>query len=164
LYETVLADGAHRGGTRVLPPLVIVMHATGGTNSLTWLTTDSASAVSSHLLIRKDGHVYRLVEDAGIAYHAGVSRWSRYGGPGQASVNQISLGIELENLNTGNDPYPSAQVLSAARATWRWVQAYGFMPTVSHASIAPSRKVDPLGFPWAQYYSYFDQFVQGTLT
>ena len=140
------------------------MHATGGTDSLEWLTTHPLSAVSSHLLIRKDGHVYRLVEDAGVAYHAGVSTWGRFGTVGWPTVNDVSLGIELENLNTGGDPYPTAQVLAAARAHYRWIQAYGFFPAVSHASIAPTRKVDPLGFNWQLYQSYLDQLIQGLIT
>lgn len=160
MYEVVEADSIHRGGTRTLPPALVVMHATGGTNSLSWLTTHSGSSVSSHLLIRKDGHVYRLVEDAGVAYHAGVSKWARFGGPGQPSINTVSFGIELENLNTGRDPYPLAQVFAAARAVARWILAYGFMPTVSHATIAPGRKDDPLGFPWKQYNTALDSFIQ----
>lgn len=160
MFEVVWADSAHRGGTRTLPPLVVVLHATAGTNSLAWLTTNPASEVSAHLLIRPDGHVYRLVEDAGIAYHAGVSTWARFGRTGQASVNSISLGIELENLNTGEDPYTSAQVESAARAVYRWILAYGYLPTVSHASIAPTRKTDPAGFPWAQYNAVLNNLIQ----
>jgi N-acetyl-anhydromuramyl-L-alanine amidase AmpD len=140
------------------------MHATAGVNSLAWLTTDPASAVSAHLLISKAGEVFRLVEDSGIAYHAGVSEWSTYGKPGKPSVNYVSLGIELENLNTGADIYPNVQVLAAARAWYRWVKAYGYFPTVSHQSIAPTRKTDPAGFPWALYQQYFDELVQGTRT
>jgi N-acetyl-anhydromuramyl-L-alanine amidase AmpD len=163
-YDVVAADSNHRGGTRPLPPRVVVMHATAGTNSLAWLTTDPNSAVSAHLLIDKDGDVHRLVEDAGVAYHAGVSQWSKFGGPGQPSVNWVSLGIELENLNSGSDPYPTAQVLSAARAVYRWWGAYGYLPTVSHMQIAPTRKTDPAGFPWGLYQTYLDQLVQGTIT
>lgn len=164
MYSTTWADSNHRGGTRALPPRVVIMHATAGTNSLAWLTTDPASEVSAHLLIDKDGDVHRLVEDAGVAYHAGVSTWSVYGRAGQPSVNAVSLGIELENLNTGSDPYPSIQVLAAARAVYRWIQAYGFLPTVSHAAIAPGRKTDPAGFPWAEYQGYLDQLIQGLIT
>lgn len=140
------------------------MHATGGTNSLEWLTTSPLSAVSSHLLIDKDGDVHRLVEDAGVAYHAGVSTWSRYGSVGFPSVNEVSLGIELENLNTGEDTYPVAQVLAAARAHYRWIVAYGWFPVTSHAAIAPGRKVDPLGFPWELYQQYLQEYIQGVRT
>jgi N-acetyl-anhydromuramyl-L-alanine amidase AmpD len=162
MYSTTWADSSHRGGTRPLPPRVVVMHATAGTNSLGWLTTDPNSAVSAHLLIDKDGDVHRLVEDAGVAYHAGISQWGSFGKPGQPTVNWVSLGIELENLNTGSDPYPSLQVIAAARAVYRWYGGYGYLPTVSHQSIAPTRKTDPAGFPWQQYYAYLDEFIQGT--
>lgn len=164
MYFTTWADAGHRGGTRPLPPKVVVMHATGGTNSLAWLTTDPDSAVSSHLLIDKDGDVHRLVEDGGIAYHAGVSKWARFGTPGQPTINEISLGIELENLNTGVDPYPTVQVLAAARAVYRWITAYGWLPTVSHQEIAPTRKTDPAGFPWQIYRQYIDEYIQGIRT
>ena len=164
MYSTTWADSAHRGGTRPLPPKVVVLHHTGGTNSLEWLTTYPGSGVSAHLLIDKDGDVHRLVEDAGIAYHAGVSTWGNYGKAGYPSVNAVSLGIELENLGTGTDPYPSAQYDAAARAVWRWIQAYGYLPVTSHAAIAPGRKNDPLGFPWNVFYSVLDEFIQGLRT
>jgi N-acetyl-anhydromuramyl-L-alanine amidase AmpD len=158
------ADSNHRGGSRSTAPALIVVHATAGTNSLAWLSTDPASAVSAHLLIGKDGTVHRLVEDSGIAWHAGVSSWGRFGTPGLPSVNSVSLGVELENLNTGTDPYPDVQVLALARAVYRWIMHYGWIPQVSHAAIAPGRKTDPLGFPWQQYRIWLDEFIQGTRT
>jgi N-acetyl-anhydromuramyl-L-alanine amidase AmpD len=133
-----------------MPPKFIVLHATAGTNSLAWLTTDPASAVSIHLLIRKDGYVYRIVEDAGVAYHAGPAKLYPYGPPSGVNVNVVSLGIELENLNTGNDPYPVVQIEAAAVAHARWEGLYGNLPIVSHASIQ-ANKSDPAGFPWETY-------------
>lgn len=158
------ADFAHRGGTRTWPPEVVVIHATGGTNSLAWLSTDPASAVSSHILISKTGLVHRIVEDTGVAWHAGVSSWARYGTAGQRSVNDVSLGVELENLNTGNDPYPEVQLIALARLVYRWIVHYGWLPQVGHATIAPGRKTDPAGFPWARYRQLVDEFIQGTRT
>jgi N-acetyl-anhydromuramyl-L-alanine amidase AmpD len=160
----VTADSAHRGGSRNVPPALIVIHATAGTNSLAWLSTDPNSAVSAHVLISKEGQVHRIVEDSGIAYHAGVSKWGRYGTPGQPSINTVSLGVELENLNTGNDPYPEAQVIALARLVYRWIMHYGWLPQVSHQEIAPTRKTDPAGFPWARYRQILDEYIQGVRT
>lgn len=156
VYTTIWADAQHRGGTRRLPPLVVVLHHTGGVDSRGWLTTDPRSAVSAHLLISRTGVVYRLVEDAGIAYHAGESRWGKYGTPGHPSVNYVSLGIELENLGTGTQPYPSAQYRACARAIKRWRDQYGWIAITTHAAIAPGRKNDPLGFPWAEFNAYLN--------
>ena len=146
-WQWVPADSAHRGGTRPMPPKLIVLHATAGTDSLSWLTTNPASAVSSHVLIRRDGHIYRLVEDQGVAWHAGPARLRKYGGPGQPNVNNVSFGIELENLNDGVQPYPAVQLVACARVIVAWWGLYGFLPLLAHAAIQ-SNKTDPRGLHW----------------
>lgn len=161
-YVQLPADSSHRGGTRAMPPKAIIMHATGGTDSRAWLTTTPGSGVSSHFLIRRDGVIYRLVENSGVAWHAGVSRFGNYGAAGRPSVNEISIGIELENLNTGGQPYPTIQIQQAARVVWRLHQQYGHIPTVSHQAIAPTRKDDPKGFPWESFYNVLKTLIKGT--
>ena len=81
---------------RTQPIRLIVLHATVGSydSALGWLC-NLASGVSTHYLIRKDGHTAQLVADDQVANHAGVSRWRDVW-----NVNGISLGIELENATT----------------------------------------------------------------
>ena len=85
---------------------MIVLHATAGSarSALAWLT-NPAARVSAHYLIDKGGHIYQLVPDELVAWHAGRASWR-----GQSAINEISLGIELENANNGRDPYPQAQL------------------------------------------------------
>ncbi len=144
------ADSAHAGALPRLGYRFIVIHATGGTNSLNWLSTTSSPPVSIHRLISKQGQIYKIVPDGVAAYHAGPARV----GPlpsADANVNNWSLGIELENLNDGHDPYPAAQLDSAAAQVVEWWGAYGFLPVLAHAWI-DSRKHDPAGLDWPDFY------------
>lgn len=128
---------------RTQPIRLIVLHATVGSydSALGWLC-NPASGVSTHYLIRKDGHTAQLVADDQVANHAGVSRWRDV-----RNVNGISLGIELENANDGRDPYPQAQLASLRALLALELDAYALDPAciVSHAFVAPERKTDPAG-------------------
>lgn len=150
----VPADARHhangRGG---FPIQYIVIHATGGINSLKWLTTDPGSDVSAQRLITKRGLNYKLVPDEDTSYCAGKSIVGAIDPddndlPGVArNFNQVSLNIELENLNTGRDPYPIAQMHTCALQLVEWIGKYGFLAIVGHGWI-DARKNDPLGFDW----------------
>lgn len=132
---------------------MIVLHATGGvkTGDLWTLSgRDRTHLVSCHYYITKLGEIYQLVQDKDIAWHAGVSFWQ-----GESDCNRFSLGIELENLNTGRDPYPQAQLDAALWLVRTKVQQYRIPRSrlVRHADIAqpPGRKTDPRGFPWESF-------------
>lgn len=130
---------------------MIVLHATAGTarSALAWLT-NPAARVSAHYLIDKGGQIYRLVPDEYAAWHAGRAAWR-----GETAINEISLGIELENANTGRDPYPTAQLHALIQLTREKVAQYGIAPdmVVRHLDVAipRGRKNDPAGFPWAEF-------------
>lgn len=158
--KTVHADAKHFGGQR-LPPKYIVIHATGGTNSLGWLTTDSplTNPVSVHRLIAKDGTITKIVNDDETAWHAGFGIVGSLGPSKVPNVNTLSLGIELENLNNGKDDYPAAQVLACAAQIVEWWGVYGFLPVLSHAAIDP-RKNDPLGFSWQDLSIHVDSIYE----
>lgn len=134
---------------RTQPIRCLVVHATAGglVSSLTWLC-DPASRVSAHYVIAKTGAIYQLLPDAAVAWHAGRSAWR-----GQADVNAFSLGVELENANTGRDPYPPAQLdrlIDLVRVKLR-VHAIPIENLVRHRDIAVprGRKTDPAGLDWA---------------
>ncbi|MEI7770293.1 MAG: N-acetylmuramoyl-L-alanine amidase [Chloroflexales bacterium] len=135
---------------------MIVLHATAGRNpgDLGWLRVggDERRPVSVHYYISKAGQITQLVDDADIAWHAGQSRWT-VDGREVNGCNAVSVGIELENLNSGYDPYPPAQY---AAALWlcRDLAARHQVPRgqlVRHLDIAPGRKTDPAGFPWERF-------------
>src|SRR5829696_5486521 len=88
---------------------MIVLHYTGmqsGEEALARLR-DPAAKVSSHYLVEEDGRVFRLVEGARRAWHAGVSCWR-----GERDMNGASVGVEI--VNPGHDfgyrRFPQAQV------------------------------------------------------
>jgi N-acetylmuramoyl-L-alanine amidase len=132
---------------------MLVIHATAGSarGALAWLTTPH-SRVSSHYLIERGGHIYQLVPDERAAWHAGRASWQ-----GETAINEISLGIELENANDGRDPYPVEQIDALLELAAEKVAQYRIAPNmvVRHLDIAmpKGRKTDPAGFPWAEFIS-----------
>ncbi len=136
-----------RNGARIE---LIVLHATAGSyaSSLAWLC-NPASKVSTHYLIRKDGHIAQLVSDIFAAWHAGKSEWR---GLDSEQIQEGSLGIELENANDGHDPYPQVQIEALTWLVQSKLTQYGLTPLAltRHLDIAipEGRKTDPAGFPW----------------
>lgn len=132
---------------------MIVLHATVGSarSALAWLT-NPAARVSAHYLIDKTGRVYQLVADEEAAWHAGRAEWK-----GQTAINEISLGIELENANDGRDPYPAPQITAVLSLLREKVERYKIAPDMvtRHLDVAipRKRKSDPAGFPWAELIS-----------
>jgi hypothetical protein len=147
------------------PPRVLVLHATAGRGpgDLNWLRQGGGdpplSPVSCHYYIDKSGRITQLVADHDTAWHCGPSRWAVDGQVvegsyrGVARLNWLAIGIELENRNTGKDPYPAHQ-LAAAVALARHLVAVHRIPRnqlVRHLDIAPGRKTDPAGLDWGAF-------------
>jgi N-acetyl-anhydromuramyl-L-alanine amidase AmpD len=137
-----------RGGHSIS---MIVLHATVGSarSALAWLT-NPAPRVSAHYLIDKSGHIYQLVADEYCAWHAGRASWHD-----QTAINELSLGIELENANDGRDVYPPAQIGALQQLVQAKVTQYRIAPDMitRHMDIAVprGRKTDPAGFPWVEF-------------
>lgn len=155
------AHRSSRGGAAVA---AIVIHATAGTNSLPWLKRNPAG-VSAHVLIAKDGTIYRLVPDAEAAHHAGFSRivvgGRAIGRTTTPSPNQVTLGLELENLNNGRDPYPEAQRLALGWQLVEWSRAYPAARLVFHREIDTQGKTDPAGLTWADIHRAMAPWLVG---
>lgn len=130
---------------------MIVMHATVGglKSSLSWLCSPK-SRVSTGYLISKTGTIYQLVDDERAAWHAGAARWQE-----QTAINELSIGVELVNANSGIDPYPSAQFEAAVELVRGLIDRYHIDPSnvVRHLTIAipRGRKNDPNGFAWSLF-------------
>ena len=147
------------------PPRVVVLHATAGhwPSDFDWLRAgggaDPAGAVSIHYLISPAGEMYQFVSDADTAWHTGASSWLVDGQQvsgsigGVAALNWRSIGIELSHPNRADVPYPAAQVDAAVELTRLLVQRHAIPrgQLVRHLDIAPGRKTDPAGFPWASF-------------
>lgn len=100
--------------------------------------------VSAHYLIDRKGTIYRLVADANIAYHAGVSKTP----DGRKNVNDFSLGIEMMNTERGSFTSEQYSAVNALIASLK--KQYKIKFVVGHNDIAPDRKTDPWNFDWKQ--------------
>jgi len=124
----------------------IVLHATGGglEATLAWFE-NSTSGVSAHYVVGKDGSIFQCVREAERAWHAGVSHMP----DGREDVNDFSIGIEIANMNDGQDPYPPEQIDGVVGLVQYLAEKYKIPAenVVTHAEIAPDRKTDPLDFP-----------------
>jgi hypothetical protein len=142
-----------RGGASIL---AAVIHATAGTNSLGWLI-ENPRGVSSHVLIRKDGLIYQMVPDTMAAHHVGHSQIRLdqriYGRSTKPNANQITLGIELENLNNGKDPYPEEQILALGWWLAQKARTYPNLALLRHEDIDTNGKSDPAGLSWLRIYT-----------
>jgi hypothetical protein len=146
----------HRSSRGGAPVVAIVIHATAGTNSLSWLL-QNPSQVSAHALITKEGLIYRLVPDEQAAHHCGFSRLVHRGRvidkgtvPGP---NQVTLGVEIENRNTGSDPYPAAQLSALGWLLVQWARKFPAARLVFHREIDTQGKSDPAGLDWPAVYA-----------
>jgi len=122
----------------------IVVHATANSTLigvLSWFQNPTAY-VSAHYVIGKDGRIVQMVKGEDRAWHAGKSEWR-----GVPNVNDYGLGIELVNLNDGQDPYPEAQYQSLVKLCQALVHKYNISmeDIVGHYQISPGRKTDPRG-------------------
>ncbi|MEO0622287.1 MAG: N-acetylmuramoyl-L-alanine amidase [Pseudomonadota bacterium] len=105
---------------------------------------DPVAEVSAHYVIAEDGRLWRLVDEAERAWHAGVSSWGAV-----RDVNSHSIGIEL--ANTGVHPFPEPQMAALAWLLAGVIGRWEIRPerVVGHACVAPGRKVDPgARFDW----------------
>lgn len=133
-------------------PQMLVWHATAGRerSDIPTLLGLTSRRVSAHYYITKDGRVFQFVPDNLAAWHAGVSSWL---GHSSGWIQDNSIGIEMENLNNGADPYPQAQYDAAVVLAKSLVTRYHIDQSlfVRHLDIAPVRKHDPAGFPWSTF-------------
>jgi N-acetylmuramoyl-L-alanine amidase CwlA len=156
-----------RGGVKVR---AIVMHATAGTNSLSHLLNPAPggnreNAVSAHDLISKTGKIFHLVDYDKRAWHAGKASIP----PFTADVNSLSIGIEIENKNNGQDPYPEAQVAAAVELVQKLTKEFGitrqFVVTHKACALPPGRKNDPRGFDMEKFLDrVFGEREEGVTT
>lgn len=135
---------------RRAPPDVLVLHYTGmetGEAALARLR-DPEAAVSSHYLVEEDGRVFRLVDEARRAWHAGRGVWL-----GETDLNAASIGIEIVNPGHefGYRDFPDTQI-AAVIALVEDIRSRWSIPNnriVAHSDLAPERKEDPgERFPW----------------
>lgn len=92
--------------------------------------------VSSHFLIRRNGHLIQFVSCLDRAWHAGASIWHD-----RERCNDFSVGIELEGSDF--DAFEPAQYKTLISLIAGLKQRYPIQDIVGHSDIAPGRKTDP---------------------
>lgn len=133
--------GPRRDGAR---PDIVVLHYTGMASPEAALARlrDPASEVSAHWLVAEDGRVWRLVDEAMRAWHAGAGAWG-----GAGDVNSRSIGIELANPGplAGFPPFPEPQMAALERLLAGILARWAIAPArvIAHSDMAPGRKADP---------------------
>lgn len=143
--------GPRRGGG---PIDILLLHYTGmqsAEGALKWLC-DPRSKVSSHYLVFEDGRIFRLVDEARRAHHAGVSVWA-----GETDINSRSIGIEIANPGHefGYRPFPEAQIDAVIALSLDILGRHPIPPerVLAHSDVAPLRKQDPGElFPWGRLH------------
>ena len=140
---------------------IVVIHYTAE-NFDRSLSVLRGNEVSAHYLLpavppERQGKpvIWQLVPEEKLAWHAGVSFWR-----GSTRLNDISVGIELENigftLHNGEQhfsPFAPAQIAALEKLLPDIIARYQIAPQniVAHSDIAPQRKTDPGPlFPWKQ--------------
>ncbi len=101
--------------------------------------------VSSHFLIKRDGHVQQFVSTLNRAWHAGASDYF-----GRQRCNDFSIGIELE----GSDdvPFSSAQYIALKELIVALQKFHPISAYAGHSDVAPGRKTDPgIHFDWQRF-------------
>ncbi len=130
----------------------IILHYTGmpsGKEALDRLC-DPATKVSAHYLVEENGDVYRLVDEAKRAWHAGVGSWH-----GESDINARSIGIEIVNPGHewGYRDFPAVQIDAVIALLKDICTRHDISPArvIGHSDVAPRRKEDPgEKFPWAR--------------
>ena len=106
------------------------------------------SKVSCHYLIDRNGDIYKMIDDAKVAWHAGKSKWKNI-----INLNKHSIGIEIQNKGhfINYQSFPKKQISSLIILIKSLLKKYKIKKNnvLGHSDIAPLRKKDPgEKFPW----------------
>jgi N-acetylmuramoyl-L-alanine amidase len=111
--------------------------------TLSWVCAHE-SQVSYHVLIGRDGTLYRIVPDHGRAWAVGVSEWR-----GVKDVNSCSLSVALANRQDGREAITDAQRTALRALVAEWRALYPIEEITTHKIVARpvGRKHDPEAAP-----------------
>ncbi len=114
---------------------------------------DPAAEVSAHYVVKENGEVVQLVDEAQRAWHAGRACWA-----GQRDINSCSIGVEI--CNPGHDdgypPFPDGQIEAVIRLCRSIIARHAIraVRVLAHSDVAPDRKADPgEKFPWDRLFA-----------
>lgn len=162
-------------------PVFIGVHGTVGTDSRQYIATGgNGRKISIHRLIQKfprangttdvDGRqqlahgavIYNMLAEIYSANHMGIDTSVAVGGQTykNGACNVVSLGVEIENLQDGKDPYTEDQLLALGWCIYDWRKRYGYLPVVRHTdadTAKPKRRYDPVGLSNDEIEAWVDK-------
>lgn len=127
----------------------IIIHCSLG-NSEKQIQTLDELGLSVHYIIGRNRKITEVLSPKKVAFHAGLSRWQQ---SAEKSLNNCSIGIEIETLSLGQASidYPRGVIKKLCDLLSILCQTYHIKPEniLAHSDIAPARKPDPgVSFPW----------------
>jgi hypothetical protein len=129
-HHDVIPDAPGTGDT--VPRIIIVGRGASP-------TAPALPGPLANFWLETDGDVH--VAACGTANHAGAGSWPGIG----ANDNDLSWGVEMNNLGTPADPWPRVQIEAAWRLGAALADFSGFPVgrVIGHKEWAPDRKIDP---------------------
>ena len=137
----------------------IVVHATAGGSSEGAISVMRDGHASFHWLVPDEDepahgkNVWACAPEARAAWHVQNTKSHPAINGGADRANLWSLGIEVVNRQTGNDPFSAWQIQATAQIVrYCWAKYPNLRHVVSHAKLDPKRRSDPgVGFPWEKF-------------
>ncbi|MBN1338284.1 MAG: N-acetylmuramoyl-L-alanine amidase [Bacteroidales bacterium] len=134
----------------------VVIHATAGQSSAGAVSVMKAGKAGFHWLVPDEDEpqhgklVWACVPETLAAWHVRNDKSHPDVNDGKNKVNHWSLGIEIVNRQSVNDPFSDWQVrITAQIIRYCWAKYPNLTDIVSHAKLDPLRRTDPgAGFPW----------------
>jgi N-acetyl-anhydromuramyl-L-alanine amidase AmpD len=139
------AKKTHYGTNRIAYDFII-LHDTGGTDSVKWLAGTSNNPIASaHRLINRAGAIIKIVPDHYVAYTQGFGSMGGYPDNERNTddLNRVSLSIEFERLKSQS--HTIEQLRSGAKQVVEWYGAHD-MPSLLYHWQIDNRKDDPYTF------------------
>lgn len=133
-------------------PAAIVVHGTGSgrpgsefpsVEALGAFFASPSTRAAAHYGVGRDGRIMRYVRDEHAAFHVATPGW-----------NDVSVGIELLNDNTGAQPFPEPQLAAATELVRHLAASYDIPleAVVRHRDVQPADRSDPAAnFPWTEW-------------
>ena len=151
IVQKPVSPNNYREGRQGQRPDLIVIHVTQGEKGAVagWFNSPRAQ-VSAHYLITKLGEVWRFVDEADTAFHAG-----------DYDINLRSVGLEHEGVGPNyrpNEAQLEASVKLAGQICKRWNLEPNGATIQPHRAFRATRC--PADFPMERYISMVEQEVE----
>lgn len=150
---------SERRGPALEAVRVLVIHATAGASTEGAVSVIEEARASFHWIVPDEderahgAHIWATAPEARSAWHVRYACSHPDICGGAKGLNQLSLGVEIVNRQSGGDSFSDWQVNAAAAiARYAWAKYPNLVHVVSHARLDPARRTDPgTNFPWEAF-------------